>query len=32
VGVSFYAKPAGAEATPSAAGAPQPTPNGGEQP
>jgi Tfp pilus assembly protein PilO len=32
VGVSFYAKQAGAEATPSAAGAPQPTPNGGEQP
>ena len=30
--VSFYAKPAGAEATPSAAGALQPTPNGGEQP
>ncbi len=29
MGVSFYAKPAGAEATP---GAPQPTPNGGEQP
>jgi Tfp pilus assembly protein PilO len=32
VGVSFYAKPAGAVATPSAAGTPQPTPNGGEQP
>jgi hypothetical protein len=32
VSVSFYAKPAGVEATPSAAGAPQPTPNGGEQP
>jgi Tfp pilus assembly protein PilO len=30
--VSFYAKPDGAEATASAAGAPQPTPNGGEQP
>jgi len=32
MGVSFYAKSASKEATPAAAGATQPTPNGGEQP
>ena len=32
VGLSFYAKPGGKQATPAAAGAPIPTPNGGEQP
>ena len=32
VGVSFYAESASKEATPAAAGATQPTPNGGEQP
>jgi hypothetical protein len=32
VGVSFYTESASKEATPAAAGATQPTPNGGEQP